>query len=253
MQKINYQKVLDGILASLGGENRLSPVSGDVFDPPAGESCRFSPGRAAGLDRAGTAPRPDRGGAPTLLLHACCAPCSSYVLEYLSQYFKITLFYYNPNISPEEEYRKRIGEVRRLLAELPVKYPVSLLEGKYDPQRFFETAKGRENEPEGGARCALCYELRLREAAREAKERGFDWFTTTLSVSPYKHAQTLNGIGAVLEQEYGVRYLYSDFKKRGGYQRSIELSHIYGLYRQNYCGCVFSRNAAAAKPRRSAE
>ncbi len=211
MQKINYQKVLDGILASLGSDGA--------------------------------------GAAPTLLLHACCAPCSSYVLEYLAQYFKITLFYYNPNISPEEEYRKRVAEVRRLLSRLPVKYPVSLLEGNYDPQRFFEMAKGRETEPEGGGRCALCYELRLREAAQEAKRRGFDWFTTTLSVSPYKHAQTLNGIGSELEKEYGVRYLHSDFKKRGGYQRSIELSHLYGLYRQNYCGCVFSMRQAGMPER----
>ena len=200
MQKINYQKVLDNTLAALDGG----------------------------------------GTPPTLLIHACCAPCSSYVLEYLSKYFRITLFYYNPNISPEEEYRKRLAEVRRLLSLLPTKYPVSLLEGKYDPQRFFEMAKGRENEPEGGGRCALCYELRLREAAEAAKQGGFGWFTTTLSVSPYKHAQKLNEIGSKLEEEYGVRYLRSDFKKRGGYQRSIELSHVYGLYRQNYCGCIFS-------------
>lgn len=208
VQKINYQKVLDGTLASLGG-----------------------------------------GTPPKLLLHACCAPCSSYVLEYLSQYFKIILFYYNPNISPEEEYRKRAAEVRRLLSQLPVKYPVTPAEGKYDPQRFFDMARGLENEREGGARCARCYELRLREAAAEAKERGADWFATTLTVSPYKHADTLNEIGAKLEREFGVRWLPSDFKKRGGYQRSIELSHRYGLYRQNYCGCVFSqRDAPAAEP-----
>lgn len=182
-----------------------------------------------------------RGETPSLFLHACCAPCSSYVLEALSDYFKITLFYYNPNISPRAEYEKRVAEVRRLLAGLPVKNSVALLEGKYDPETFFAMAKGREAEPEGGGRCALCYELRLRESARLAKAGGFDWFTTTLSISPYKNAQKLNEIGKKLERETGVRYLCSDFKKRDGYRRSIVLSERYGLYRQDYCGCVFSR------------
>lgn len=181
------------------------------------------------------------GEAPKLLLHACCAPCSSYVLEYLSQFFKITLFYYNPNISPEEEYAKRVDEVCRLISELPAKYPVEFMEGKYDSCRFFEMAKGHERDPECGERCMLCYRMRLEETAKYAQAGGFDWFTTTLSVSPYKHAQELNEIGAELEKEYGVKYLYSDFKKRNGYLRSIELSHIYHLYRQNYCGCVFSK------------
>lgn len=187
------------------------------------------------------------GEMPSLFLHGCCAPCSSYVLEYLSAYFKITLFYYNPNISPRAEYDKRVAEVRRLISELPAKNEVTLLEGKYDPESFFALAKGHESEPEGGERCGLCYELRLREAARLAKEGEFDCFTTTLSISPYKNAQKLNEIGAELEQEYGIHYLYSDFKKRGGYRRSIALSEQYGLYRQNYCGCVYSKAQSEAR------
>lgn len=189
------------------------------------------------------------GETPTLFLHGCCAPCSSYVLEYLSGYFKITLFYYNPNISPRAEYDRRVAEVRRLIAALPVKNEVTLLEGKYDPEAFFALAKGHETEPEGGERCGLCYALRLREAARLAKQGGFDYFTTTLSISPYKNAQKLNEIGAALERESGVRYLYSDFKKRDGYRRSIALSGQYGLYRQDYCGCVFSKAQSEEKRR----
>lgn len=191
------------------------------------------------------------GETPTLFLHGCCAPCSSYVLEYLSDYFKITLFYYNPNISPRAEYDRRAAELRRLIAALPVKNEVTLLEGRYDPEAFFALAKGHEAEPEGGERCGLCYALRLREAARLAKQGGFDYFTTTLSISPYKNAQKLNEIGAALEQEFGVRYLYSDFKKRDGYRRSIALSGQYGLYRQDYCGCVFSK--AQSESRRQAQ
>lgn len=186
------------------------------------------------------------GSVPSLLLHACCAPCSSYVLEYLSQYFSITLFYYNPNISPETEYRKRVDEVQRLIDELPAKHPVRLAEGRYDPERFFELVKGHETDPERGERCTLCYRMRLEETAKYAKENGFDWFTTTLSLSPYKDARRLNDIGAEMEQNYGVKYLHSDFKKRSGYLRSIELSRVYHLYRQNYCGCVFSQRDAAS-------
>lgn len=184
------------------------------------------------------------GRVPTLLMHSCCAPCSSYCLQYLAEYFHITILYYNPNISPKEEYEKRVAEQKRLLRELPVKYEVSFLEGTYDPDRFFETAKGLEDVPEGGERCFRCYEMRQREAAVYAKEGGFDYFTTTLSVSPHKNAQKLNEIGLALEQEYGVRYLVSDFKKKGGYLRSIELSREYDLYRQNYCGCVYSKALA---------
>ncbi len=178
---------------------------------------------------------------PSLLLHSCCAPCSSYVLEYLANYFKITIFYYNPNISPLEEYQKRVEEVQRLIAELPVKNKVTFLEGKYDPESFFALAKSHELELEGGERCFACYSLRLNEAAQIAKAGGFDYFTTTLSISPYKNAQKLNEIGAALEEKYGVKYLYSDFKKKGGYARSVELSGKYSLYRQDYCGCVFSK------------
>ena len=184
--------------------------------------------------------------APSLLLHSCCAPCSSYVLEYLSRYFSIVLFYYNPNISPQQEYEKRVAEVRRLLQEMPLAGPVTLTLGDYEPERFFDLAKGHEAEPEGGDRCTLCYRLRLTEAAQAAKDLACDYFTTTLSISPYKNAEKLNTIGAELAKEYGVPYLFSDFKKRNGYKRSIELSREYHLYRQNYCGCVYSRAAALA-------
>lgn len=186
----------------------------------------------------------EAGSGKKLLLHACCAPCSSYVLEYLSEFFDITLLYFNPNISPEAEYRKRIGEVERLLREMPLKSEVGLLEGRYCPEEFFKLAEGLEELPEGGERCFKCYRQRLEEAAKTAKEGGFDYFTTTLSISPHKNAEKLNLIGEELEKEYGVKYLYGDFKKRNGYKRSIELSRIYGLYRQNYCGCIYSRREA---------
>ena len=177
---------------------------------------------------------------PKLLLHSCCAPCSSYVLEYLSQYFEITVFYYNPNIYPESEYTKRIWEQQKLIDELPAKHPISFMAGPYDKERFYEMASGLEHVNEGGARCMKCYELRLREAAKIAKNAGFDYFTTTLSISPLKKAERLNEIGQRLGEEYEVEYLLSDFKKKNGYKRSIELSKIYGLYRQDYCGCEFS-------------
>lgn len=177
---------------------------------------------------------------PRLLLHSCCAPCSSYVLEYLSQYFAITVLYYNPNIFPEEEYRKRVEEQKRLIAELPVKHPVSFAEGRYLPEEFFAVAKGLEDVPEGGERCQKCFRLRLEETARLAAEGKYDYYTTTLSISPLKNAQALNEIGQELAAVYEVPYLPSDFKKRGGYQRSIELSREYELYRQNFCGCVYS-------------
>ena len=182
-----------------------------------------------------------KGEVPTLLLHSCCAPCSSYVLSYLASYFRITLYYYNPNISPKEEYQKRVQEQMRLIRELPVRYPICFEEGVYDPERFFEMAKGMEDIPEGGERCFICYELRLREAARLAAEGGYDFFTTTLTISPLKNAQKLNEIGSRLAEEYHVACLPSDFKKKGGYLRSIELSRQYDLYRQDYCGCVFSK------------
>ena len=177
---------------------------------------------------------------PRLLLHSCCAPCSSYVLEYLSRYFEITVLYYNPNIYPPEEFGKRLKEQQKLLADMEFVHPVRRVEGRFEPEAFYQAAKGLEQEPEGGKRCEACYELRLREAAREAAAGGYDWFATTLSISPLKSAQKLMEIGERLGREYGVPYLPSDFKKKNGYKRSVELSAQYGLYRQNYCGCVYS-------------
>lgn len=220
----NYQKELDKILESIGADGKC---------------------------------------APALFLHSCCAPCSSYVLEYLRQYFKITVFYYNPNITEDEEYRKRVAEQKRLIeaynAEAGEKridndremgggtgrecraYPIKVVEGDYEPHRFFEIAKGLEQCPEGGERCFACYALRLRETAKRAKAGEYDYFTTTLSISPLKNAAKLNEIGEQLAKEYAVAWLPSDFKKKDGYKRSIELSREYDLYRQDYCGCVYSR------------
>lgn len=200
VQKVNYQKELEKLLKQLEGEGKV----------------------------------------PGLLIHSCCAPCSSYVLEYLSEYFKITVFYYNPNIYPESEYTKRILEQQKLIRDMRFRYPVSFLAGKYDKEKFYKMAEGMEDLKEGGARCMKCYELRLSETARQAAAGGFDYFTTTLSISPLKNAQKLNEIGERLGREYGVEYLMSDFKKKNGYKRSIELSKEYGLYRQDYCGCEFS-------------
>ncbi len=178
---------------------------------------------------------------PRLLLHSCCAPCSSYVLKYLAEYFSITVLYYNPNISPGEEYTKRVEEQRRLIEEMPVKNSITLIACDYEPQEFYDAVRGLEKEPEGGARCFVCYELRMREAAMYAAEYGFDYFTTTLSISPFKNAEKINEIGEKLSAEYGVKHLPSDFKKREGYKKSVELSAQYNLYRQNYCGCIFSK------------
>ena len=200
VQKVNYQKELDKILDRIQKENKV----------------------------------------PSLLLHSCCAPCSSYVLEYLSEYFEITVFYYNPNIYPESEYEKRIEEQQELIGKMKFRHPVSFLGGSYDKERFYETTAGMEHLKEGGARCMECYELRLSEAAQMAAEGGFDYFTTTLSISPLKNAQKLNEIGIRLGEQVGVPYLVSDFKKKNGYKRSTELSAEYGLYRQDYCGCEFS-------------
>ena len=178
---------------------------------------------------------------PKLLLHSCCAPCSSYCLELLSEYFEVTVFYYNPNIYPPEEYTMRVAEQDRFVETFPAKYKISFVEGNYDTERFYAMAKGMEQIKEGGERCFACYELRLRESAEYAKEHGYDFFTTTLSISPLKNAQKLNEIGAKLEEEYGVKYLYSDFKKQNGYKRSTEISNEYDMYRQYYCGCVYSK------------
>ena len=206
-QKINYQKELDKILIKLGQEQRV----------------------------------------PTLLIHSCCAPCSSYVLEYLSEYFEITVFYYNPNIYPESEYTKRIVEQQKLIQDMNFKHPVSFMAGKYEKEKFYAMAAGMEHLKEGGARCMKCYELRLSEAAKQAAAGGFDYFTTTLSISPMKNAQKLNEIGVRVGKEHGVEYLVSDFKKKNGYKRSVELSKEYGLYRQDYCGCEYSRQSSAMR------
>lgn len=181
---------------------------------------------------------------PRLLLHSCCAPCSSYVLEYLSNYFSITVLYYNPNIFPEEEYRYRIDEQNRLIQEMnetEIVNKISFISTDYEPEQFYQIARGHEQDKEGGERCLLCYELRLREAAEYAVSGSFDYFTTTLSISPLKNADKLNEIGRKLSEEWGIAYLYSDFKKRNGYKRSVELSEKYHLYRQDYCGCVYSK------------
>ncbi len=209
--KENYQKILDKTICNIIRENRI----------------------------------------PSLLLHSCCAPCSSYVLEYLAQFFDITIFYYNPNISPEEEFIKRALEQRRLIEEMPLKRPVKFIEGNYDSERFFEIAKGLEHVKEGGERCFKCYRLRLEETAKIAKQNNFDYFTTTLSISPLKNARVLNAIGGELGEKYDVRYLFSDFKKKEGYKRSCELSRIYSLYRQNYCGCVYSKAEALRREKRT--
>lgn len=183
------------------------------------------------------------GAPPRLLLHACCAPCSSYCLEYLTRFFDITLLYYNPNITDIEEYNKRAAELVRLTEEMPLSNRVNVIVAEHDPDSFISAAKGLENVPEGGERCFKCYRLRLEYAAKYASENAFDYFCTTLSISPLKDARKLNTIGGELADIYGIKWLPSDFKKRGGYQRSIELSKQYNLYRQNYCGCEYSKRA----------
>ena len=178
---------------------------------------------------------------PKLLLHACCAPCSSYVLEYLSKYFQIDILFYNPNIATEKEYRHRAEELIRLTGEMKFIYPVRPVIESYHAEEFYQCVEGLEQCEEGGNRCFQCYRLRLEHTARIAAEKKYDYFTTTLSISPLKNAEKLNEIGKNLENKYGVKYLLSDFKKRNGYQRSVELSKEYRLYRQNFCGCIFSK------------
>ena len=175
-----------------------------------------------------------------LLLHACCAPCSSAVLERISKYFDITILYYNPNITEKEEYEKRLNEIENFVKKLNVDN-IKVLSGRYNPKEFFDMATGLEEEKERGKRCYKCYELRLRETAKVAEDLNFDYFTTTLSISPYKNSNWLNKIGQELDKEYTPTYLYADFKKKNGYKRSIELSKEYGLYRQDYCGCIYSK------------
>lgn len=207
MNQVNYQKELDKILGRLSEEKKENP--------------------------------------PTLFLHSCCAPCSSYVLEYLCKYFSITVFYFNPNITDSAEYGKRVIEQKRLIEAYNREgkgYPIAVVEGTYDTKCFFDMVRGMEDCPEGGERCFRCFALRLEETARRAKEAGSDYFATTLTVSPMKNARKLNEIGQELSEVYGVVWLPSDFKKRDGYKRSITLSAEYDLYRQNYCGCVYSRN-----------
>ena len=182
------------------------------------------------------------GIVPTLLLHSCCAPCSSYTLEYLSRYFSITVFYFNPNISPKAEFDKRFAEQKRLIETLPSENKNSLICGDYNYDEFLNIARGYESVPEGGERCFRCYRMRLEKTAELAKQNGFDYFCTTLSISPLKNSQKINEIGFDVAEKYGVKWLPSDFKKREGYKRSIELSREYDLYRQNFCGCVFSKS-----------
>ncbi len=181
------------------------------------------------------------GKVPTLLLHSCCAPCSSYCIEYLSQFFAITVFYYNPNIYPDEEYFHRVKEQQRFIREFPTKHPVSFIEGDFEKERFYsEVAKGLEKEPERGARCTKCFELRLGETAKRAAAEGMDYFATTLTISPMKDVELLNSIGAAMGERYGVEYLATEFRKKNGYLRSTQISKEYDMYRQDYCGCVYS-------------
>lgn len=177
----------------------------------------------------------------SLLLHACCAPCSSAVLERLASHFKISILYYNPNITEEKEYQKRLDELRKFISKLNFKYQINIIDSRYEPKEFFQIAKGLEKEKEQGKRCYKCYELRLEETAKVAKEKNFDFFATTLTLSPYKKTSWLNEIGENLSEKYQANYLYSDFKKKNGYKRSIELSKEYNLYRQDYCGCIYSK------------
>ena len=225
--KRNYQKELDLIL------KKLPELA--VPNLPAAQSGTPNTTDASNLSD------DQHPATPSLLLHSCCAPCSSYVLEYLSDYFEITVFYYNPNIYPEEEYTKRVEEQKHLIANMSTKYPIHLIEGKFDPKEFYDAVRGLEKIPEGGERCHACFRLRLEATAQLAAGQYFDYFTTTLTISPLKNAQKLNEIGETLAQEYQIRWLPSDFKKKNGYKRSVELSAEYGLYRQDYCGCVFSK------------
>lgn len=201
VKKINYQKVLDETIQKLVKENKV----------------------------------------PKLLLHSCCAPCSSYVIEYLSNYFEITVYYYNPNIDEQEEYIKRAKEQQRLTSQLPTKYPVQFVEGPYDVAAYTHKTKTLAEEKEGGARCFLCYGMRLNKTAEYAGAHGYDYFATTLTISPMKNATKLNEIGLKLAEQQGIMYLQSDFKKREGFKRSVELSETYDLYRQDYCGCSYSK------------
>ena len=189
----------------------------------------------------------EQGEVPRVMLHSCCAPCSSYVIEYLSRYFHLTIFYYNPNISPIEEYLKRKNEQVRLIKEMNTKYNVDIIDCDYDNDLYERNIVGLENEPERGRRCDVCFRMRLYKTAVVAKESGYDYFCTTLTVSPYKNSKVINEIGFDVGHELGISYLASDFKKRDGYKRSIELSREFGLYRQDYCGCKYSKEVYERK------
>lgn len=180
---------------------------------------------------------------PKLLLHACCGPCSSYVLEYLNCYFDITILYYNPNIYPDTEYVRRRDELKNFLTKFKLKDTIKVMEVPYNPDDYYNAIKGKEKLGEKSSRCYECYKLRLNKSAQYAKEHNYDYFTTTLSISPYKVSAWINEIGSTLEKKYNIKYLYADFKKKNGYKRSLELSAEYGLYRQNYCGCKYSMEA----------
>lgn len=180
-------------------------------------------------------------GKKRLLLHSCCGPCSSYVISYLTNFFDITILYYNPNIYPYDEYLKRKEEQIKLLKEIDAKNQLDIMDCDYDNNVYNELIKGLEHEPERGSRCKVCYLMRMEKTAILAKEKGYDYFCTTLSVSPYKNATLINELGELLENKYQIKWLYSDFKKKDGYKKSIELSKKYNLYRQNYCGCIYSK------------
>ncbi len=184
------------------------------------------------------------GNTPKLLLHSCCAPCSTYVLEYLTQHFDVSVLYYNPNIHPSEEFYKREAEQQRYIDLVEKVNKIELIKTDYNPKEYFTAVKGHELDKEGGPRCGICFELRLDYAAQFAKDHGFDYFTTTLSISPHKDAQLINSIGERLEKKYDMKYLYADFKKKNGFKRSLELCNKFDIYRQNYCGCVFSLKEA---------
>ena len=189
-----------------------------------------------------------RGVVPRVLLHSCCAPCSSYCIELLSQGFYVTVFYYNPNIYPDEEYELRVAEQKRFISEFPTGYAVDFIEGDFEKDRFYaEVARGLENEPERGRRCEKCFRLRLSTTARLAAQQGYDYFCTTLTISPQKDPVLLNKIGQEEGERYGIAFLPSEFRKCEGYKRSTEISREYGMYRQDYCGCVYSYNEAAAR------
>ena len=237
MNRRNYQIELEKVLADIKNNNEKINK---------GQSIRIeTTEKEATEEQARTEVQP-----PTLLLHSCCAPCSSYVMEYLCQFFRITVFYYNPNISSSVEYQKRLQEEKRLIDAYNKEgkgYFISIIDGEYEPGRFLEQVKGLEHCKEGGERCFKCFELRLWETAKLAKEKHFDYFATTLTISPLKNAQKINEIGEKIAQTEGICWLPSDFKKKNGYKRSIELSKEYDLYRQNYCGCSFSKEESLHK------